>query len=1113
MKKLFIILFFSTVSLNIYSTHLMGGEITYTCIKSGPNEGFYVFNVVIYRDCGGIPIDTSTFLNVHNNPLLQTITLNYIESNDISPSCNTLDGNNIMYSCGGSNQASAGNGIGAVEEHVYRSDTIRILGAPDQDGWHFTWSDCCRNGAIINITNPNNYGFTLRTAMYPYTDSSGVVWPNNNNCFDNSPVFYEKPRTIIETYNGYDSLSIFNGFTYSHNAYDAELDSISYEFAPPLDETGYDYLNPNATSIPFSAPYSYTMPINAITMNQNSGRTSYPANLQGNFVTCTKVSSFRCGQLISEVFREIQVVVTSPICNLGDTTNGNIGADTLCNVRPNVQAPFYYPNLTPQYQWDTMIHCGDTVSFDFIANDYDFYPNGSRQDLLFEVSGGQFYDYNNNQPCLNPPCATFEDISTGNTPPFISSGGQGGGEFNWITDCNQLTNGCNVQGPSIYSFVIKVSDDFCPAPAIENTSQVISILVFPPCNNLKTGLSTINATCNINDGIANSIPFGGTPPYTKYWTDINGINVNPDSLYVGTYLLRVIDSTLCETIDTFNINGPVLLNLNSNTTNVSCNGGSDGSIDISSNSVLFYNWNTGDTTQDLYNLNSGTYTLIVIDAFGCSTNQSFVISEPNLLTLQSLISDASCYGFNDAYIDISTNGGFLPFQYLWNTGDTSQSILNIGVGTYTLSVIDQNNCIITDSFQISQPNILVNNIISSSVTCNGLSDGNITTNQTGGTPPYSFLWNTNNTTQSLSSIVAGIYTVTVFDSNNCSLIDSVLIMQPDSLVSNILLDTTNFTASVFGGTSPYIYEFYGPTGFILSSTNASGGPISVNLNNPGYYSFVVIDANNCTDSVSVYYGNNFSPTIDVTLSNVYCDSLSSLTITVSQDSSEVDMSTALFQSNAGYFNIASLSIGDTIGTAYLMAAGGNISINTFLVVSSIISIDQAIITPCSWANGCLGSFAITNSPNGGIEIFSQTVPDGNNYTQGNMNSITFDNLFVNPCVPLVFTSTINSELGDIDLQSIVFNPTSIEELNINELLVYPNPSSDVFNIVFNSNTKQDIDLRIYSIIGKEIFHETLTEFSGDYNRIIDMSSYSNAIYILQLSTTYGISTKKLILEK
>ena len=88
----------------------------------------------------------------------------------------------------------------------------------------------------------------------------------------------------------------------------------------------------------------------------------------------------------------------------------------------------------------------------------------------------------------------------------------------------------------------------------------------------------------------------------------------------------------------------------------------------------------------------------------------------------------------------------------------------------------------------------------------------------------------------------------------------------------------------------------------------------------------------------------------------------------------------------------------------------------FLVVSTIISSSQAIISPCSWANGCLGSFTITNSANGGIEMLSQTVPDGNNSTLGNMSSITFENLFVNPCTPLIFTSIINSELGDVDSQ-------------------------------------------------------------------------------------------------
>ena len=68
-------------------------------------------------------------------------------------------------------------------------------------------------------------------------------------------------------------------------------------------------------------------------MNSQTGRTWYPANQQGNFVTCTKVSAFKCGQLVSEIFREIQVVIIPPTCNIGLNANE-------CNVRPLVQPPF-----------------------------------------------------------------------------------------------------------------------------------------------------------------------------------------------------------------------------------------------------------------------------------------------------------------------------------------------------------------------------------------------------------------------------------------------------------------------------------------------------------------------------------------------------------------------------------------------------------------------------------------------------------------------------------------------------------------------------------------------------------------------------------------------------
>ena len=113
----------------------------------------------------------------------------------------------------------------------------------------------------------------------------------------------------------------------------------------------------------------------------------------------------------------------------------------------------------------------------------------------------------------------------------------------------------------------------------------------------------------------------------------------------------------------------------------------------------------------------------------------------------------------------------------------------------------------------------------------------------------------------------------------------------------------------------------------------------------------------------------------------------------------------------------------------------------------------------------------------------------------------------------VIITDANGCVSDTSFINVEWVSTSIEDLNINKLSIYPNPSNDVFNIVFNSNTKQDIDLRIHNVLGEVIFSETLTDFSGDYNRTVDMTPYPNAIYILQLSTKDGTSTKKLVLEK
>ena len=1124
MKNLLFILILLFTFNSVKATHLMGGEITWKCIKSGVNQGAYVFNVKIYRDCNGVPVQNlqNKFLVLHNHLSISNIALTYMGSADISPICNGINGPNVQLSCGSPNSGYGGSGNGSVEEHIFRSDTIEISGNPDSLGWHFTYTDNARNLAVINLANnTGQYGFTLRAVIYSYTDSLGVIYPNNNECYDSSPKFYEKPRTILEVGNGYDPLAFSNGFTYSHNAFDEEQDSISYNWGQPLDGYNaptYDYLDPDVINgIPFASGFSINAPVQGILMNSITGRTEYPASNTGNYVTCTNVSAYKCGQLVSEIFRELQVVLIPPTCNLGDTTNGNIGADSLCNVRPLVQPPFFYPANQQINPWDTLVHCGDTVKFDFNALDNDVYPNGSQQDLLFEVSGGQFFDYFNNIPCQNPPCATFNEIGTGTTPPFITAGGVGSGEFEWITSCNHIINSCgSTLTPKVYTFVIKVSDDFCPAPAIENTSQVISITVFPPCSNLKIPTSTNSVTnCLINNGNAQVSPYGGTAPYISYWADMNGLPVNPNSLSVGDYVIRVTDSTNCEAVDTVTILGPNLPSNTFSSVNVSCYGGNDGSItsvQSGGQAPYSYLWSNGSTSQSIFNLVAGTYTLSVVDANNCEVIDVIVITESPQMQNTFVLTPSACL-LNNGVAQILTSGGMPPYVSSWT--DINGIPVNpnsLAMGDYIVIVTDSIQCEMVDTITITGSSSLPSNTFSSvSVSCYGGNDGSITSVQSGGQAPYSYLWSNGSTSQSIFNLIAGTYTLSVVDANNCEVIDVIVITESPQIFPSMTNINGVITGSASGGAAPYNYQFFGPNGLLASSSSNFGNNFSINPVVSGLYTFVVIDANGCTDSNSINFALNFSPTVVVTLSNNDCDSLTDLTIMVSQDSGEVDMSTALFQSNAGYFDIASMNVGDTIGTSTLIAGGGFNTVNSTLVVVSTFGSTQAIIESLDITTGiALGNFTITNL-NQGVSVSATSIPDNNNYTNGNMSSVTFNNIFVNPCVPLIFTSTINSELGDIDVQIINFTISFIKEVDHFNILIHPNPSNGKIVLEMNNVIAGNYLITIRNLLGQNVYDKNV-KIQGVYKTNIDFSRYGTGTYFLSVSNINVRITKKLIVE-
>jgi hypothetical protein len=441
----------------------MGGEITWECIKTGPDIGKYIFSMKLYRDCDGVSLSTfAQTLDVHFHPTVTQITVDFVSNTDISPACDVTNSGNLALDC-------LNNPVGAVEEYVYTSLPVALPGVPPAGGWFFTWDSCCRNGATSNLvfaSLPPGEGFTLRAAMYPYVDPSTGLFLPADPCFDSSPIFNETPQTIICT--GYP-------FAYSHNASDSELDSIRYEWAEALDDMafGVPYNPPvNPIFIPYVAPYSFNNPMPGnVNLDPVTGEISYNSNTSGNFSTVVKVDAYKCGQIVASIYREIQAVLIScaPMSGGGPNNPPQITAP----IGTQTWITTLNPSGLPTYS--TTVNAGELVVFDIVGTDNDIYSTGVSQSITMTISGGQMAnDFISDTDCDNPPCATFLDLS--NNPPPIIQPSIVSGFFEWQTSCSQILSdaGCGKK-TNVFTFLVTVKDDFCPANAITIATMKITI--------------------------------------------------------------------------------------------------------------------------------------------------------------------------------------------------------------------------------------------------------------------------------------------------------------------------------------------------------------------------------------------------------------------------------------------------------------------------------------------------------------------------------------------------------------------------------------------------------------------------------------------------------------
>lgn len=460
-----LMLLFANVSL---ATHIMGGEITWRCTPSGA----YIFQLKVYRDCQGITTPGSAILRAYNYPTTGsqvTFPMTRVAQNDISPDCNLSNSpGSTELSCGTFGGAQ-GNGDGAVEESIYETAPITLNGTPPANGWVFTWSSCCRSNSIDNLVAPGGTGHTLRAIMYPYTavGTSGPMAANP--CYDNSPVFEGNANTVICT--NYP-------VSYNHYASDPDLDSLYYSWASPLDDgvSGWNppisppsvmWLSGYSNSSPFPGLAQHPMNVPA-SLDNISGQITFTSFTAGSFVSCVKVEAWRSGQLIAEVFRDMQTSMLS--CSNTNTPPNLLVTVDSASAPISVNGNLLSATVSP----------GDLIAFSLNGSDFDLQPiSFAPQEVEFSATGVNLAPINNpSAGCPYPPCATITPTPGQSTfiNPTINQV-----DFSWQTDINHLfAQMANGTFESRYTFGLRMEDDFCPVPAAALATLLVTVKILPP---------------------------------------------------------------------------------------------------------------------------------------------------------------------------------------------------------------------------------------------------------------------------------------------------------------------------------------------------------------------------------------------------------------------------------------------------------------------------------------------------------------------------------------------------------------------------------------------------------------------------------------------------------
>ncbi|MBI3509209.1 MAG: gliding motility-associated C-terminal domain-containing protein [Bacteroidetes bacterium] len=535
-----------------------------------------------------------------------------------------------------------------------------------------------------------------------------------------------------------------------------------------------------------------------------------------------------------------------------------------------------------------------------------------------------------------------------------------------------------------------------------------------------TGSSTA-ATCSACDGTATVTP-SPAGSYTYSWTPGGQTTQTATGLCPGSYTVTVTGTCATATqVVTVTSNGN--LSGSAAVTNIPCANGNNGSITVTPSGgtgPYTYAWtpNVG-SGATVGGLAAGTYTCTVTDANGCTFNQVSMITQPAALSSTSSNTSPACNGQATGTASVTVSGGTPAYTYSWSpSGGSGAGAINLPAGNYSVTVVDANGCVITQTLAITEPPALTLSMTAVPAGCNG--QGSATATVGGGTPGYTYSWSSGGTAATEPNLNPGTYTVTITDANGCTIIDSATITSSTPItIAASQTDLSCFagnngsaTATPSGGTGPYTYSWSPSGGNAQTANNLAAGQ----------YTCTITDAAGCTATQTFTITSPTALNTTATSVNESCfgQSIGSGTVNVS--------------GGTGPYVYAWTPSGGNAATASNLAAGTytvTASDANGCIITQTVQVTQPTLLTVAMTpdSSCAGGPVTLNSSGGG-----GTGPYTYSWSNGANTASTTFNLLASTTLTVIVTDANGCTTTGIASASLL--PSPVAAFTVNDINGY-----------------------------------------------------------------------------